>query len=157
MGLLSRIKTAFGSSKQDEKATAILQLKEKRISELEQENERLKESAMAAESIIKSKEEQIAEIEKEVNRIRHAATLGESSVKAKEDQIARLESEIAALKEQQKQMEARKYAAIDASEDVSAEQETETPYEGSDPYQQLGQELFEALEKTIRKEENESS
>lgn len=156
MGLLSKLKKAFGDTGpkvQDNRSLAVIQEKEKRIAELEQQISHLTESTMTDVSKVQAKDHEIDKLMGEIAGLRRAAANSEKNVKERDERIARLEREIASLKAKpQSPAPASKTSSPPPASQRQPVQNVKPAIKpsGDDPYQKLGQELVDAFKKTTR-------
>ncbi|GEM_PF-3041031 len=174
MGLFAKFKSLFGGTDDSGKYTGIISDKERQIVALEKEISELKESTTTGGTVIKEKDGQIYTLEEEIANLRRSITKGDATIKAKEDRISVLERTVANLKEKREapEPEPKPEPKTESKPEPQKLESpiTETPAarlpeaetleldnlkaqpkaKTGDPYQQLGQELVDALKKTTR-------
>ena len=162
MGLLSGLKSLFGGTDDTaQKYTAIINSKEGKIVELERQVEELR-----------SKDEQLVLLQKELARLKETTSKGDATIKAKEDRIAGLERTVSNLRDKldaaksaqqaepkpEPKPEAKPQkpapAAVEKPIPIPDSSQLKSKSETDDPYQQIGQDLLEALRKTTKRGED---
>ena len=95
----------------------------------------------------KAKDDQIARLEREIGRLKESAVTDVSTTEANDNQIAALEKEIANLKEK---LEVSGIESQSTRGTTFKSKKAKSKDAKGDPYQQLGEDLINALKRTTK-------